>query len=222
MKLIEDLGRQYSTPTSKIKRRFGIYECPICGIHFRANTYHVNNDGLDSCRKCSNITHGLRRHKLYEVWANMKKRCYNKNEKAYKDYGGRGIIVCPEWLHDFKAFYEWATSHGWNSDLEIDRENTNRNYTPDNCIFSTIPDNCQNRRLLNSKNTSGYHGVNWHKNIKKWQAGITSYKIKYFLGYFYDIHLAAVAYNNFVISHKTHHPLNPIPPEYQHLIINPE
>ena len=42
----------------------------------------------------------------------MKQICYNKNLPQYKDYGGRGIKVCDEWLNDFMAFYNWSTESG--------------------------------------------------------------------------------------------------------------
>ena len=34
---------------------------------------------------------------LYARWNSMRNRCYNKNNPAYKHYGGRGIKVCDEW-----------------------------------------------------------------------------------------------------------------------------
>ena len=46
--------------------------------------------------------------KLYKVLAGMKSRCSNKNEPEYKNYGGRGIRVCDEWLNSFEAFESWA------------------------------------------------------------------------------------------------------------------
>ena len=57
--------------------------------------------------------HGLKDHRLYGVWNNMKNRCYNKKLRSYPRYGGRGIKVCDEWLHDFQSFYDWAISTGY-------------------------------------------------------------------------------------------------------------
>ena len=48
---------------------------------------------------------------LYTRWNSMRNRCYNKNNPAYKHYGGRGIKVCDEWNkcpYGFVAFYAWA------------------------------------------------------------------------------------------------------------------
>lgn len=77
--------------------------------------------------------HGLRYCKLYQVWLAMKGRCYNKRNPAYKNYGGRGIAVCGEWLDDFKAFYTWCHKNGYSSGLEIDRVDNDGNYEPSNC-----------------------------------------------------------------------------------------
>jgi hypothetical protein len=52
-------------------------------------------------------THGFRNHRLYRIWVSMKSRCYNLKVQHYSRYGGRGIQICDEWLHDFKAFYDW-------------------------------------------------------------------------------------------------------------------
>ena len=90
--------------------------------------------------------HGLTKHPLYKVWQDMKTRCYNNNNVNYKNYGGRGIIVCEEWLNDPKAFYDFALSHGWSKDLTIDRIDNNGNYEPNNCHFITRAENNRNQR----------------------------------------------------------------------------
>ena len=46
-------------------------------------------------------THYLSKHPLYNTWKHIKNRCYNANDKDYKDYGGRGILVCDKWKSDF-------------------------------------------------------------------------------------------------------------------------
>jgi hypothetical protein len=79
---------------------------------------------------------------LYMCWANMKDRCTNR-----KDWGGRGIKVCEEWIEDFPAFVDWALANGWEPGLEIDRKNNNGNYTPRNCRWVTEAVQANNRRL---------------------------------------------------------------------------
>lgn len=52
--------------------------------------------------------HGKSNCKLYKVYHSMIDRCNNKHDKRYKNYGGRGIAVCDEWVHDFQSFYNWS------------------------------------------------------------------------------------------------------------------
>ena len=44
--------------------------------------------------------HGLRNHPLYKIWVGINRRCNNPNFKYYKNYGAKGITVCPEWHID--------------------------------------------------------------------------------------------------------------------------
>lgn len=92
------------------------------------------------------ITHGKSNSRLYYIYCHMKSRCYNHNNPRYKDYGGRGITICDEWINDFMAFYNWAYEHGYKSNLTIDRIDNNKGYTPDNCQWATKEQQNRNRR----------------------------------------------------------------------------
>jgi hypothetical protein len=81
--------------------------------------------------------HGLSKHPLYQIWRGMKGRCLNKRDKAYFNWGGRGITVCDEWKDDFQAFYDFALNNGWALGLITDRRDNNKGYSPDNIRFVT-------------------------------------------------------------------------------------
>lgn len=81
----------------------------------------------------------------------MKQRCSNPKNTNYKHYGKRGITVCKEWLN-FKPFYNWALSNGYEDSLSIDRIDVNGNYEPNNCRWvdnKTQSLNRTNNRIIN-------------------------------------------------------------------------
>ena len=123
--------------------------CKSCGKISIVDSRKLNKTCLP-CANKSRSTHGLSprsgMHPLYKLLHNMKSRCMNPSAAAYKYYGGRGISVCEEWAQDTPSFVEWALKNGWSAELEIDRIDTNGNYSPENCRFVTHKQNSQTRR----------------------------------------------------------------------------
>lgn len=93
-----------------------------------------------------NYKHGLRHTVIYDAWRHIRSRCYRKTDKAYKNYGGRGITVCDEWINDPVAFYNWAVANGWRKGLSLDRIDNNKGYSPDNCRWTTRKIQNNNKR----------------------------------------------------------------------------
>jgi len=71
----------------------------------------------------------------------MKRRCYHKHRKTYKNYGGRGISVCDEWKNSFKSFIEWALKNGYKNGLTIERINNKeeKKILSEWCIILGLP-----------------------------------------------------------------------------------
>lgn len=73
----------------------------------------------------------------------MQERCNNPNYRAYHRYGGRGIRVHSEWL-DFDNFISDMGKKP-TSKHQLDRINNDKDYTPDNCKWSTSKEQNNNR-----------------------------------------------------------------------------
>ncbi len=175
-----------------------------CGNDKDVRAYDLFKGNTKSCgcyaREKSSFrlrTHNLTNHKLYGVWVEMIRRCYNVKRKDYINYGARGIIVCEEWK-DVENFMNWCLKNGWSDSLTIDRIDVNGNYEPNNVRFVNRHIQCVNQRL-SIRNKSGYKGVSWSKLSRKWKSYIQVNRIQYELGSFKSKREALEARNRFII-----------------------
>lgn len=99
-------------------------------------------------------SHQMSETRLYSIWRNMKTRCLNPNSTDYKNYGGRGISVCPRWVDDFAAF---AKDIGPAPDpsLTLDRIDNDGHYEPGNCRWATRKQQAENKRRAKKKVLAG-------------------------------------------------------------------
>ena len=84
--------------------------------------------------------------RLIVIRHSMYCRCYYPTTNGYERYGGRGIIMCDEWINNPQSFYHWAINNGYKKGLTIDRINVNGNYEPSNCRWITKEVQDNNRR----------------------------------------------------------------------------
>ena len=75
----------------------------------------------------------------YRSWCNMRNRINNPKDKMYYLYGGRGIKIDPKWNN----FYIFLKDMGmppkdfFGNRMSLDRKDSNKDYTKDNCQWAT-------------------------------------------------------------------------------------
>lgn len=215
--LLKDLGRIYQTPTAKNKERVGIFECPMCNVHYNARITYVKSGKSKGCRTCANLgnrTHGLSGTKIFDVWSSMIKRCTKPKDKYYKDYGGRGITVCKEWVSDVHAFRTWVLTQikveseigKGKGKLSLDRRDVDGNYEPSNCRFVNEYVQARNTRKISRTNISGYRGIGLH--VGRFRAIVSVNNKNVRLSSHLTRYAAALAYDTYVKANNLEHTTN--------------
>lgn len=69
------------------------------------------------------MKYSLIKLRLYTIYSGMKQRFYNSENSNYEE---NGITICEEWLGD----------NGYNENLTIDRIDSRKGYSPDNCQYN--------------------------------------------------------------------------------------
>ena len=145
-----------------------------CGKDFFVSSGNIRRNlscGCESRRITSErrFVHGESHSRLYRVWYAMKGRCYNPHDDAYKDYGGRGIKMCDEWM-TYTGFRKWALDNGYDEKAErrmctLDRIDFNGNYEPSNCRWVDMRVQSNNKRSnrLVTLNGETHNIAEWSK-----------------------------------------------------------
>lgn len=119
-----------------------------CGKEMITRQERLRGGRTKSCgclRKERLRIHGDSESPEYESWRNMRDRCLNPAHTQWKNYGGRGITICPEWITDYETFLAYigrrpTTKHS------LDRIDNETGYQPNNVRWATRTEQALNKR----------------------------------------------------------------------------
>jgi hypothetical protein len=144
-------GRQYYS--------YGLFLCSYCNNIVERRILAGKISKSCGCIKNKDkfnpaYKHGASKRKnttlLYMIWLNMKQRCSNPKNKAYKYYGKQGISVYKEWL-EYIIFRDWSLKNGYKEGLSIDRIDNKKGYHPENCRWITRSENSKNKPISSER-----------------------------------------------------------------------
>jgi len=146
-------GERYVFSSGRKERQI-LCRCD-CGKETLVRACHLRSGHTTSCGCYGDRvggererTHGMSTSPEFFCYNNMIARCTKPSLAAYKNYGGRGIRICDEWLGagGFERFYAYLGDRP-SPKHTIERINTNGNYEPGNVKWATRYEQIASRRM---------------------------------------------------------------------------
>lgn len=160
------------------KDKYGhwIYQCVCNECGFKKESHYGAISGKYKATICNHLRvngeykvygYTWKNRRLGNIFQSMISRCYNKDDKAYRWYGEKGICICQEWLETPVAFETWAVNNGYSDNLTIDRIEEDQNYCPDNCRWITLEENTRRAGNVNwvTVNNETLTGRQWAEKL---------------------------------------------------------
>ena len=156
-RFIDETGKRYFRlvvlrPASNPKGAGRVWLCLCdCGKETLVKGPYLRNGNTTSCG-CrgletlseGRVTHGKSHLSEYKLWEAALDRCRNPRNKAWEDYGGRGITFSSVFL-DFDVFYAELGPRPF-SKAVLDRINNDKGYEPGNIRWVTRSESNMNCR----------------------------------------------------------------------------
>lgn len=163
-------GRKFGRITVlKETKRADIYECQcVCGNKLTLWRSQLVNSVVRHCgclytracdisRKRKQLRHTRnvkKRNGKYRIvataeywtWSSMKERCLLRNNNAYEFYGGRGVIICDQWLGKDGLRHFLDDMGPRPVGMTLDRIDPFGNYEPTNCKWADSAEQGINKR----------------------------------------------------------------------------
>lgn len=134
----------------KYGRKHGAWICICsCGTKIKTLTNTLTSGHTTSCG-CGKWNHAADHGHArvayvsaeYCAWQQMLARCYYPGNYSYKNYGKKGITVCPRWRKSFRNFMSDMGNRP--TGLSLERVNRHKGYSPNNCRWATRQDQANN------------------------------------------------------------------------------
>lgn len=150
-------GRLVITGWKYVDKKGYVFICNCdCGSISEILRSRLINYGVQSCGCLQreiltrrNTIHGLTDTYEARILSGMKTRIRNKNNKGYKNYGGRGLTICERWLEK-GGLTNFIADMGNAPDksFSIERLDNNIGYSPDNCCWANVPVQSRHNRRI--------------------------------------------------------------------------